>query len=723
MPSLRCQQGTQSTGTDAEHTGPDQAAPQRGPRAQRGNAEMQERLGAGLETGGQEGGDQGGSGSGAGYASAGGGGMGDTGGSRPQGWGAALASHRGVTAFSNGGDSSYCDPGTYGYRYQCVEYVNRFAVEALGLRNMRGTGNAKDYAGGGRSGLSWIPNAPGAALPEDGDILVFSGGTYGHVAVCTGSSAGSVNMIQQNTRSATGSLGVQGSEGARSVKPWGSYPILGWQHPGKVSPQPTGGSSGSSTGSSTGSGDIRHTVQRGETLWGIANRYYGDGDRYMEIARANHLKNPSAINTGQVLTIPGTAKAAPKPETPAPVQTAPTAAAPTVAAPTVAAPATGADTKAIDQAALDQKAAQGKAAGDRLQQDLGQVGSLAQFNRVAGGFLGALAPGEGNQTSGKVSLEFKLAKAVDFAVELDFKVSRADGALKLETALSFKIAKVFPLLFAELKVGAYIKGALKAQGDSGQEIMDMISLAMLPKFQAVSDRLADAVYGDSSAFTDRVRQGMDADDPADGNRGDWVRTSLEGGAFAGFDTAGKDAPKGEMSIGYKTSDTMARNSAGQISRSAKSGLTLAQSFEAGGWKFGFRFDEVEDEAVLSTSGPLPVKAGNEAAAQALLGLLNQVVAVIGLCIGSLNKTGDAKARSLGIALGMIRNKITASAATIAASFKPGAVSISLDIELTLSMTGKGEFAITAAHVVEDKEGAFKGELRSGQKIAAIGFGA
>ncbi|HND34509.1 MAG TPA: CHAP domain-containing protein, partial [Myxococcota bacterium] len=144
-------------------------------------------------------------------------GMGD-GGGRPDGWGTPLASHRGVTAFSNGGDVNYGERSTYGLSYQCVEYVNRFASEALGLGNMAGTGNAKDYAGEGRSGLTWVPNVPGPHLPTDGDILVFQGGTYGHVAVATSGGPGGVRMIQQNSRSVYGDLGVTGGEGSWSVK-------------------------------------------------------------------------------------------------------------------------------------------------------------------------------------------------------------------------------------------------------------------------------------------------------------------------------------------------------------------------------------------------------------------------------------------------------------------------------------------------------------------------
>ncbi|MGQ4616625.1 LysM peptidoglycan-binding domain-containing protein [Nocardia sp. R7R-8] len=47
-----------------------------------------------------------------------------------------------------------------------------------------------------------------------------------------------------------------------------------------------------------------YTVEPGDTLWAIAERFYGDGNRYQEIADASGIPNPDAIDPGQVLTIP-----------------------------------------------------------------------------------------------------------------------------------------------------------------------------------------------------------------------------------------------------------------------------------------------------------------------------------------------------------------------------------------------------------------------------------
>ncbi len=47
-----------------------------------------------------------------------------------------------------------------------------------------------------------------------------------------------------------------------------------------------------------------HTVAKGETLWSIAEERYGSGFEWSRIAEANDLKEPYALEEGQVLTLP-----------------------------------------------------------------------------------------------------------------------------------------------------------------------------------------------------------------------------------------------------------------------------------------------------------------------------------------------------------------------------------------------------------------------------------
>jgi len=48
----------------------------------------------------------------------------------------------------------------------------------------------------------------------------------------------------------------------------------------------------------------KYTVVSGDTLWAIAERFYGDGNKYPQIAEASGIANPDLIHPGQELTIP-----------------------------------------------------------------------------------------------------------------------------------------------------------------------------------------------------------------------------------------------------------------------------------------------------------------------------------------------------------------------------------------------------------------------------------
>lgn len=47
-----------------------------------------------------------------------------------------------------------------------------------------------------------------------------------------------------------------------------------------------------------------YTVQKGDDLWSIAVRAYGDGYKWVDIAKANNLENPDLVFSGNSLTIP-----------------------------------------------------------------------------------------------------------------------------------------------------------------------------------------------------------------------------------------------------------------------------------------------------------------------------------------------------------------------------------------------------------------------------------
>lgn len=64
----------------------------------------------------------------------------------------------------------------------------------------------------------------------------------------------------------------------------------------------------------------KHTVTASDTLWTLAQKYYGDADHWRRIYLANKasIKDPSKLEIGQVLVIPGTEKASLVPAEPLP---------------------------------------------------------------------------------------------------------------------------------------------------------------------------------------------------------------------------------------------------------------------------------------------------------------------------------------------------------------------------------------------------------------------
>lgn len=58
------------------------------------------------------------------------------------------------------------------------------------------------------------------------------------------------------------------------------------------------------TKDATAISESSYTVVKGDDLWHIAVRAYGEGYKWSEIAKANKLVNPNLIHPGNVLTIP-----------------------------------------------------------------------------------------------------------------------------------------------------------------------------------------------------------------------------------------------------------------------------------------------------------------------------------------------------------------------------------------------------------------------------------
>lgn len=123
-----------------------------------------------------------------------------------------IDSYKGIVVYDNGKNLEnnygrhYSEDGYYyGEKWQCVEFVKRFYYEVKGHRMPDILGNAKDFFDPAvpqgklnhRRGLLQFRNG-GNVRPEVDDLLVFTGGKYGHVAIISVVNEDSIEIIQQN---------------------------------------------------------------------------------------------------------------------------------------------------------------------------------------------------------------------------------------------------------------------------------------------------------------------------------------------------------------------------------------------------------------------------------------------------------------------------------------------------------------------------------------------
>ena len=188
---------------------------------------------------------------------------------------------------------------------QCWDLWSHYAVNLIGATYW----NTGTNAGGGcpahpgytcglwygfdRSGLGqWF--TPHTGTPQRGDVAIWEWGSpvgpNSHVAIVVEDRGGSVLCMTQNPgASHYGNLSKAG--------------ILGYLRPdnqsffdGAPAPEPA---------PTPGGGQV-YVIQPGDTLWGVSERFYGTGTRYMEIFNASSFRsgNPSLIFPGEVANIP-----------------------------------------------------------------------------------------------------------------------------------------------------------------------------------------------------------------------------------------------------------------------------------------------------------------------------------------------------------------------------------------------------------------------------------
>ncbi len=87
-----------------------------------------------------------------------------------------------------------------GERWQCVELAQRYFSQhfKIDLRGMAHVGGAKDFCTMSATGRVSVHAKDSGYTPVHGDLLVMTGGTYGHVAVIDTVGDGTVGVVEQN---------------------------------------------------------------------------------------------------------------------------------------------------------------------------------------------------------------------------------------------------------------------------------------------------------------------------------------------------------------------------------------------------------------------------------------------------------------------------------------------------------------------------------------------
>lgn len=127
--------------------------------------------------------------------------------------GTKIDEFKGVAVYSNGTNYmsshglNFSDDGYYyGYKWQCVEFVKRYYYEKFGHKMPDGAGNAKWFFNpmidqgeyNEQRGLLQYENG-GDVKPKVDDLLVFTDGAYGHVAIISEVGDNYIEVVQQNS--------------------------------------------------------------------------------------------------------------------------------------------------------------------------------------------------------------------------------------------------------------------------------------------------------------------------------------------------------------------------------------------------------------------------------------------------------------------------------------------------------------------------------------------
>ena len=123
------------------------------------------------------------------------------------------------------------DVGAYGsYKWQCVELVERFlALVGWNTGPIPTPDNAQSMYGAANSAI-WDrhPNG-GGYRPVPGDIVVYSGGGFGHVAIVEWDDGSHVGVLEQNVKGEDG-RGTESFNGNTLQAQWRGFSVIGFLH-------------------------------------------------------------------------------------------------------------------------------------------------------------------------------------------------------------------------------------------------------------------------------------------------------------------------------------------------------------------------------------------------------------------------------------------------------------------------------------------------------------
>ena len=202
-------------------------------------------------------------------------------------------------AIANDNAHGYDQTGRWGPDYDCSSLVITAFREAGVPLACTYTGNMRGdmLANGFRDVTALIDLTTGAGL-RAGDVLLHE---TKHTAVCLGNGQ-IVNAGGNELGAVTG--GKTGDQTGMEIRVM-SYYNLPWQYVLRYTEKDNDTSSGAAAPHSPqGEGQTgTYTVKHGDSLWGIAERIWGDGSRYEEIQQSNGLDG-IVIYPGQILRIP-----------------------------------------------------------------------------------------------------------------------------------------------------------------------------------------------------------------------------------------------------------------------------------------------------------------------------------------------------------------------------------------------------------------------------------